>query len=129
MKRFLMVVVIMAIAVAACGTPTETVVFNDTVLEAKVREAMGIPAGDITVAAAEAVTELNLGIEWQQNIPKDTQIKDISGLESFKNLETLDLHFHAITDISPLAGLTKLTSLSLGGNPVADITLMKQIRI
>ena len=30
---------------------------------------------------------------------------DIDGLEYFKNLESLDLSFHAITDITPLAGL------------------------
>ena len=91
-------------------------------LEAGVREAMNKPEGDITIEEAEAVTELTLGIEWQQYIPEETQTKDISGLEHFRNLTSLDLSFHAITDISLLAGLTKLTALSLGGNPIADIT-------
>ncbi len=101
---------------------TAIVTFADPLLEEMVRAAMNKPEGDITLAGAEAVTELKLGIDWQQEPAPNTQIKDISGLENFKNLENLELHFHAITDISPLAGLTKLTNLSLGGNPVADIT-------
>ena len=135
MKKLLAILlaVVMVCALAACSQPSskpevtqtpepeKTVVFSDPLLEAMVRAAMNKPEGDITLAEAEAVTELKLGVDWQQEPAPNTQIKDISGLENFKNLETLDLHFHAITDISPLAGLTKLTNLSLGGNPVADI--------
>ncbi|NLI52877.1 MAG: leucine-rich repeat domain-containing protein [Clostridiales bacterium] len=137
MKRMLFVflAILLALTFAACGAPaavptpspsdTEApaaVAFSDPVLEELVRKAMNKPEGDISVAEAEAVTELNLGIEWQQQIPEETQIKDISGLENFKNLESLDLSFHAVSDISPLAGLSKLTSLTLGGNPVADLS-------
>ena len=135
MKRCLTVLllILLAASLAACSpsagpaeTPASTqadvVIFADPLLEAMVRAAMNKPEGDITLAEAEAVTELKLGIDWQQEPAPNTQIKDISGLENFKNLEILELHFHAVTDISPLAGLTKLTNLSLGGNPVADIT-------
>ena len=135
MKRLLAILlaVVMVCALAACSQPSskpevtqtpepeKTVVFSDPLLEEMVRAAINKPVGDIMLAEAEAVTELKLGVDWQQEPAPNTQIKDISGLENFKNLETLDLHFHAITDISPLAGLTKLTNLSLGGNPVADI--------
>lgn len=135
MKKLLAILlaVVMVCALAACSQPSskpevtqtpepeKTVVFSDPLLEAMVRAAMNKPEGDITLAEAEAVTELKLGVDWQQEPAPNTQIKDISGLENFKNLENLELHFHAITDISPLAGLTKLTNLSLGGNPVADI--------
>ena len=82
---------------------------------------MGRPEGGITAAEAEAVTRLNHSIEWQRYISEEMPIKDIEGLEYFRNLESLDLSFHAITDITPLAGLKKLTSLSLSNNPVADI--------
>lgn len=117
-------------AAAPAATPTPeptaaaptTVVFADPVLETMVRDAMGKPTGDITIAEAEAVKELRLGIEWQPQIPPETQMKDLSGIEAFQNLELLDLSFHHISDISPLTGLTKLTTLSLGGNPVQDIT-------
>ena len=67
--------------------------------------------GDITLAEAEAVTELQLGIDWQPQAP-NSQITDISGLEHFINLEDLNLSFHAITDISPLAGLTTHTAIT-----------------
>jgi len=141
MKRFLTILILIALigTLAACSPPAsepadtlpphgapeaapeEAVAFADPVLEAMVRGAMGRPEGDITVAEAEAVTRLNLSIEWQRYISEETPIQDIGGLEYFKNLESLDLSFHAITDITPLAGLKKLTLLSLGGNPVADI--------
>lgn len=125
----------LALGVFACGAPadavpspaaeavaaTETVAFADPVLERMVRASVGKPEGDITVAEAEAVTELNLSFEWRQYLSDAVQIQDIGGLEYFKNLEHLDLSFHAITDVTPLAGLTKLTTLSLGGNPIADL--------
>jgi len=101
----------------------DVVVFADPVLEARIREAMDKPDGDITVAEAEAVTELELDTDFSPDEPEEgTVIKDLSGIEYFINLETLSLQFHAVTDITPLAGLTNLHSLGLGGNPVADIT-------
>lgn len=133
----ILLAVVMLCAFAACSQPTpeptspdpaptaepeKTVVFADPLLEKMVRADMNKPEGDITLAEAEAVTELALGIDWQPEPAPNSQITDISGLEYFTNLEDLNLAFHAITDISPLAGLTKLTQLSLGGNPVADIS-------
>ena len=82
----------------------ETVVFTDPVLEAMVREAMGKSEGDITLEEAEAVTKMDLGIDWQQAPVEGTQIKDLSGIENFVNLEELGLHFHAITDIFAACG-------------------------
>lgn len=131
MKKLLCIILIafMGISLIACGTPSVTsetsdiIVFSDPVLETMIKKAMYRTEDDnITYAEAEMVTELNLGIKWQQEIPEETQIKDISGLEHFINLTDLDLSFNAIIDISPLAGLTKLTSLSLGGNPIVDLT-------
>ncbi len=135
MKKILCfaLVIWLTLNMTACGASVATttpvssvsaavVTFADAVLEELVRAAMGRPEGDITAAEAEAVTMLNLSIEWQRYISEQTPIKDIRGLDSFTNLESLDLSFHAITDITPLRGLKKLTMLSLGGNPVADIT-------
>jgi hypothetical protein len=98
------------------------VTFADPSLEAMICETIGKPEGDITMAEAESIERLNLGIEWQGYNAEVTPIRDIGGLEYFTNLESLDLSYHAITDISSLAGLTKLTFLSLCGNPIADIT-------
>lgn len=125
----------LVIWLAACGTPAAeksssseassanaVVKFTDPVLEALVRGSMGKLEGDITVSEAEAVTRLNLSNEWQRYIASETSIKDIGGLENFRNLEVLDLSYQAISDISPLGGLTKLTSLALGGNPITDVS-------
>lgn len=101
----------------------DVITFNDPVLEARVREAIGKPEGEITFADAKKVTKLELGIEWQNGeYPPDTQITNIDALKYFVNLKDLGLGFHAITDISALAELTNLSSLGLGGNPVQDIT-------
>lgn len=142
MKRvfYLLMTAILAGVLFACGEPAtvssdtpavdtettetpEVVVFADAVLEAGVREAMNKPDGDITVAEAEAVTELHLSTDYSPDEPEEgTVIKDLNGLECFKNLENLELNFHSITDLTPLAGLTSLRSLGLGGNPISDLT-------
>ncbi len=93
---------------------------KDSVLEKGVRAALSKPTGDITLAEAATLKELDLDIEFQS--PEEMMIKDISGLEHFVNLEILELQFHAITDISPIAGLTRLQGLALGGNRIADIS-------
>lgn len=99
------------------------VTFADPALEAMVRGSMGKPEGDIPLSEAQAVKRMNLSNELQHyHISAEPLIKDLSGLENFTNLESLDLSDHAITDISPLQELTKLTSLSLAGNPISDIS-------
>jgi len=113
-------------AISVTALPA-VVTFTDPLLEEMVRGAMGKPEGDITVAEAATVTQLNLSNEWQRYISDETAIGDIGGLEHFTNLENLDLSFHAITDVSPLAGLAKLNLLSLGGNPVTDISPLARL--
>ncbi len=133
MKKGLSIIlaVLILFLASACGAPAEepaaveepeVVVFTDPLLESMVREVMGVPEGDITVEAAEALTFLDLNIDWQQEPVPGTQIEDISALKYFKNLESLDIQFHSITDISPLAGMTKLKGLGIGGNQIQDIS-------
>lgn len=141
MKKILYVTlaIMAALGLAACGapegakspspevsvSPVETpgvVVFTDAALEAKVRAAMGKPTGDITVAEAEAVTELDLSNESHDGLAENEAISDLSGLEHFSNLTSLDLTFTGISEISPLSGLTKLERLCIGGNGVSDLT-------
>ena len=49
-------------------------------------------------------------------------VSDISPLAGLTTLEDLLLHGNAISDVSPLAGLTQLTSLNLGNNAISDIS-------
>ena len=102
----------------------EVIVFNDPVLESKVREQMKKPDGDITFADAKTVTGLSLSIDYQQNPAAGSQITNIDALKYFVNLGNIDIQFHNISDISALQGLTKLKALGLGGNPIKDISVI-----
>jgi len=134
MKKTLIIILSFAIILllAACSTPTaekkpestlkpEIVVFNDEALEAKVREAMKKPSGDITVVEAEAVEYLDLK-EYNPSTPSP-RIKDISALKYFKNLKGLDLSYNLIEDLSPISGLTQLEGLGYwGAESVSDFS-------
>ena len=54
-------------------------------------------------------------------------INNLTGLELAINLKALDLGNNDISDISPVAGLTKLTNLNLGGNPVSNISPLTEL--
>ena len=109
-------------------TPTVTattsiVTFADPALEAMVRDVMGKPSGDISVTEAETVTSLNLSFaEWQKYVSDKEPISSIAGLESFTNLESLDLSGNAITDLAPLSSLTNLKALILTDCAAEDYT-------
>lgn len=141
MKKLLYVTlaIIAALGLASCGAPEavkspspevsvspvvtpEAVVFADAALEMKVRKVMGKPTGDITFAEAEAVTELDLSNEWQENMPEEKIIRNLSGLEYFTNVTYLNLTFNCFDDLSPLSNLKKLERLCIGGNAVSDLT-------
>lgn len=125
MKKFLLIPAIMALILfaASCAPKPAGVEFGDPVLESMIREALNKPEGVITVAEAEAVEGLKLGLEWRQDgYPAGTQITDAGALKYFVNLKRLDLSFHAVTDISPLKRLTMLEELQLGGNRISDIS-------
>jgi hypothetical protein len=75
------------------------IIFSDTVLEQKVRDALGKPEGPIT-------TEDAANLDWLDacaalNAPEDTLIRDISALRYFMNLTGVKLDNNAIKDISP----------------------------
>jgi len=107
--------------------PDAVVTFNDPVLESRVRELLGKPEGDITAADAAQVTELRIDLDWQEHIPDDIRIHDLTGIEYFINLQVLSLNFHAVTDIGMLPSLHRLTDLSLGGNGYADLGVLAQM--
>jgi Leucine-rich repeat (LRR) protein len=52
----------------------------------------------------------------------NNQITDITPLVGLTNLTSLSLHDAQITDLTQLAGFTNLTILGLGGNQITDIT-------
>ena len=151
MKRFISVIllILLAASLAACSQPSSkpevsepaaaetpeptaeptlepVVVFTDEVLETKVREAMGKPEGDITVAEAGAVLKLDLSNESFDDMnSQNGGIKDISDLKYFTGLEDLNLSFNDFSDLAPLAELKSLKSLGFTVVRAKDLSVLK----
>lgn len=113
--------------------PNMVIVFNDAELEKAVRESMKRPTGDILVSDAQAVE----GLDFQRNgvDMSEPLIQSLDALKYFTNLTFLGLGYavgdggdpvHGI-DLSPLAGMTKLTSLQMACVPVSDISVVKNM--
>ena len=91
----------------------------DAELRAAVRDTLGLAPNDaLTLQAIQELTSLRyLGPDL-----RDTQkITALTGLEHAVNLEHLDLYAHLINDLRPLERLTKLRSLWIAGNKIANI--------
>lgn len=130
---------LLALGLAACGAPATTevptpeptpepavIVFIDAALEAKVREAMGKPTGDITVEEAKAVVKLDLSNgSFDDMNSQNGGIRDISDLKYFSGLEDLNLSFNDISDLAPLAELKSLKSLGFTGVRPKDLSVLK----
>jgi hypothetical protein len=93
------------------GSPV--VVIPDPNLEFQVRVWIQKSTGDITEADMLRLVELPYGHE------KD--IATLEGLQYASNLEILLVNLNRISDLSPLAGLTRLKWLEIGYNQVADL--------
>ena len=102
--------------------PDEGISFPDPALEEKIRAALDIPDGKITVGDAAQVTNLRIANDWQPQIPQESKVSDLTGLEYFINLRDLDAGFNNIADLGPLAGLSQLVKLNFGSNAIADLT-------
>ena len=103
--------------------PDPPVTIPDANLRAKIEEALGKTSGARIMQAEMAdLTELNASIYHYRSTRK---ITDLSGLEHASNLTRLHLQMNAVTDLSPLTRLTKLTSLGLGNNgAIVDISAL-----
>ena len=89
----------------------------DSKLRAAIETALGKAAGTpITRAEMANLTSLQ---------SRYNDIRQLTGLESAINLETLDLYGNAVSDISALAALTQLTTLNLGYNrQISDVSAL-----
>ena len=96
----------------------------DAALRAVLEDSLDLSAGDpIPAAALSKLTVLEA---------TDMGIVDLTGLEHATGLTRLDLgpgamldpwaNTNAVSDLSPLSGLTALTYLDLAGNSVVDVT-------
>lgn len=97
----------------------QQVFFEDANLEKAVRDYIEEPDGDLTASDASGVGAL---MAHQQ------EIGNPSGIEHCINLRILHLVGNQISDISPLAGLTRLDTLQLGSNKIADISPLAELK-
>jgi Leucine-rich repeat (LRR) protein len=86
------------LAVPAGAVASEDVSFPDANLEAAVRDALRISEEGITVDDMATLSVLDAD---------GRGISDLSGLEHAVNLRDLDLEDNEISDLGPLANLTK----------------------
>lgn len=114
--------------------------FAATLLETTVRVALGVgPEEDLTCGLLSTLTSLNAkgiglaSIAGIQNLTSLTYlrldenfgIEDISWLSGLTELsEELDLSENQITDLTPLAGLTKLQDLNVATNSITDVSAL-----
>ncbi len=101
----------------------EAIIFSDPNLESVVRDKINMPTGNIYLEDVSEITILITALH--------IQIADLTGIQCLTNLTELDLlndiREDFITDISPLSGLTKLTSLSLSHNAITDINPLSEL--
>ena len=72
---------------------------------------------------ATNLTELDLGVEVVDGrLVNSNDISNLSPLSGLTNLTTLLLQANSITDVSPLSGLTNLTTLRLYANSITDVS-------
>lgn len=88
----------------------QPVVFSDPLLRAEMKKKYGKET--FTKADLFYTTSLSL---------KQYGIRSLAGIESFENLQNLDLSGNEISDISPVGKLERLQSLNLSDNNIMDI--------
>ena len=142
------------IDVASLLPPSKTVTIPDTNLATAVRETLDLAPGtaitthtmlnlswlrasnrgitDLTgLEHARFLRDLNLGDAYNPNEENvagwdywvnSNSISDLSPLAGLTQLTSLQLENNAISDVSPLATLTQLDSLDLGDNAISDVS-------
>ena len=108
--------------VTTAPAATGNVVIPDAKLASAVRKALGLGSNAaITKQRIQGLTRLDA---------RDSQIKNLTGLEHATRLTSLELRDNQVRNIRPLANLKNLTELILDNNRVSNIrplTNMKQL--
>ncbi len=92
------------------------ILFQDKNLEKSVRENINKPTGDILRSDVDKLKMFSAC---------GKRISNLSGMENFTELTSLNLDFNRIGNIDALKGLTNLTSLSLYNNQINSIEGLK----
>jgi hypothetical protein len=97
--------------------------FSDANLEAVIREAIGKPTGDLVPSDLLGLTGLKAANREIINLEGMQYCVDITWLHLGETyVDDSFVNSNQISDLTPLAGLTRLTQLYLWGNQIRDIT-------
>lgn len=101
-------------------------------LDARVRDALGVPAGPIATDLAQTLTAIEAwdvdtlaGIECFTGLQtlrlNSATVEDLGPLSGLTALETIEIAFSdSIVDLGPLSGLPNLHTLDVRGNPIGS---------
>ena len=116
----LLLFTLFAFTIAALAQDIEPVNIPDKNLEQVIRKQIGLP--DTT-----PLTPIHMQMLLRL-VALDASITDITGLEFATNLEILGLtNNKQLSDIRPIANLTKLKRLSFAGTKVQDLTPLAKL--
>ena len=106
-------IILIALSCWTSVADAQTVRMPDANLAAVVRDALGLGSNAaITKQRIQGLTRLDA---------RDSQIKNLTGLEHATQLTHLFLYYNQIRDVSPLRGLTRLRHLGLDGNQISNV--------
>ncbi len=94
-------------------TPEESITFADSDVEAEVRSEIAKPTGPIYASDLVGLTYLNMG--WS------VTVTDLAGLEHCVDLAQFYSYDAQVSDITPMTGLTNLTTLVLQGTDLTSL--------
>jgi hypothetical protein len=92
--------------------PEAEIVIPDSSLQAVVRELISKPSGPIRTSDIIAITEIRA---------EEMGIVSLSGLEAFTSLQVLHIRGNHVEDLSPLAGLSGMITITASENEISDI--------
>jgi len=123
------------------GKATDIVSFSDPNLEMSIRDALGIPTGQVIITSdlsdltvldisQQGITNLE-GLQYAVNLKQITAnnnaIADLSPIAYLGHLRTLYLSDNGISDLSPLMHLKNLKTLYLENNQIVELSALQGI--
>lgn len=109
------------------AVPVSHVIFNDKVLERFIFDMQPAVDADgdgvISFEEAKTVKVIDAGFEYQEDATDDKTFADLTGLEYFTSLDTLNLKWHRVSDATPIESLSSLSYLNLGENKINALDL------
>jgi formylglycine-generating enzyme required for sulfatase activity/Leucine-rich repeat (LRR) protein len=113
-----LVPVLLGMACLITSTLAQEVSVPDPGLNAAIRETLQKLSGPLTEQDLLSLTNLNA---------RNRNVSSIAGLESARNLVTLDLEINNLSNVSLLSALTNLSTLDLSVNPLGSFSLPSEL--